>query len=451
MPQEKYVFVYGAGISGCGVAEVLTKNGQKVLLYNDTEKSLPQEFLNVLYSGNGQYICGKNAEEYLRQAELFVVSPGISMRSTLVQKAIAAGIEVIGEVEVAARLYNGKLIAITGTNGKTTTTTLVGEMIKTLPVKTAVGGNIGQALSVEMQGLGKDDWLVAELSSFQLEAVTSLKPDIAAILNVTPDHLDRHGSMEEYAKAKANIFARQTAEDYLILNIDDKIVADFAKTAKSTICYISRKKQLEQGVFLADGNFVLAWNGERKIICPIKEMKIFGAHNEENALVAIACAFFAGVAEEKIRAVLTSFEGVEHRLEYVTNIDGVDYYNDSKATNPDSTIKALESFAGHIILLAGGRDKKTDLKDMMSLVKTKTDALILMGEAKERFLEAAETAGVKNIHVVNTFDDAVMLAHSLARAPQVVLLSPACSSFDMFENFPHRGRYFKELVRKLEK
>ena len=192
----------------CGVAEVLTKNGQKVLLYNDSEKSLPQEFLNVLYSGNGQYICGKNAEDYLRQAELFVVSPGISMRSTLVQKAIAAGIEVIGEVEVAARLYKGKLIAITGTNGKTTTTTLVGEMIKTLPVKTAVGGNIGQALSVEMQGLGKDDWLVAELSSFQLEAVTSLKPDIAAILNVTPDHLDRHGSMEEYAKAKANIFAR---------------------------------------------------------------------------------------------------------------------------------------------------------------------------------------------------------------------------------------------------
>ena len=451
MPQEKYVFVYGAGISCCGVAEVLTKNGRRVLLYHDSEKALPQEFLNMLYRGNGQYICGKKAEEYLKQAELFVVSPGISMRSTLVQEAIAAGIEVIGEVEVAARLYNGKLIAITGTNGKTTTTTLVGEMIKTLPVKTAVGGNIGQALSVEMQGLGKDDWLVAELSSFQLEAVTSLKPDIAAILNVTPDHLDRHGSMEEYAKAKTNIFARQTSEDYLILNIDDKIVADFAKTAKSTICYISRKKQLEQGVFLADGNFVLAWNGERKIICPIKEMKIFGAHNEENALVAIACAFFAGVAEEKIRAVLTSFEGVEHRLEYVTNIDGVDYYNDSKATNPDSTIKALESFAGHIILLAGGRDKKTDLKDMMSLVKTKTDALILMGEAKERFLEAAETAGVKNIHVVNTFDDAVMLAHSLARAPLVVLLSPACSSFDMFENFPHRGRYFKELVRKLEK
>lgn len=451
MPQEKYVFVYGAGISGCGVAEVLTKNGQRVLLYNDSEKALPQEFLDVLYSGNGQYICGKKAEDYLQQTELFVVSPGISMRSTLVQEAIAAGIEVIGEVEVAARLYKGKLIAITGTNGKTTTTTLVGEMIKTLPVKTAVGGNIGQALSVEMQGLGKDDWLVAELSSFQLEGVTSLKPNIAAILNVTPDHLDRHGTMEDYAKVKANIFAWQTAEDYLILNIDDKIVADFAKTAKSTVCYISRKKQLEQGVFLADGNFVLAWNGERKIICPVKAMKIFGAHNEENALVAIACAFFAGVDEEKIRAVLTSFEGVEHRLEYVTTIDGVAYYNDSKATNPDSTIKALESFEGHIILLAGGRDKKTDLKDMMSLIKAKTDALILMGEAKKRFLQAAETAGVQNIHVVDTFDDAVMLAHSLARAPQVVLLSPACSSFDMFENFPHRGRYFKELVRKLEK
>lgn len=451
MPQEKYIFVYGAGISGCGVAEVLAKKGRRVLLYNDSEKNLPQEFLSILQKSNGKYICGNNAEDYLHQTELFVVSPGISMHSTLVQKALAAGIEVIGEVEVAVRLYKGKLIAITGTNGKTTTTTLVGEMIKTLPVKTAVGGNIGQALSMEMQGLGKEDWLAAELSSFQLEGVTSLKPDIAAILNITPDHLDRHGTIEEYAKVKANIFARQTAEDYLILNIDDKLVADFAKTAKATICAISRRKQLEQGVFLADGNFVLAWNGERRVICPVKDMKIFGAHNEENALVAIACAFFAGVAEEKIKEVLKNFQGVEHRLEYVTEIDGVAYYNDSKATNPDSTIKALESFDGHIILLAGGRDKKTDLTEMMSLIKIKTDALILMGEAKERFSEAAAAAGVQNIHVVETIDDAVMLAHRLARAPQIVLLSPACSSFDMFENFPHRGRYFKELVRKLVK
>lgn len=451
MPQEKCVFVYGAGISGCGVAEVLAKKGKRVLLFNDQEKPLPEEFLATLQKGNGKYLCHTNAEDFLKETELFVVSPGISMRSTLVQKAIAAGIEVVGEVEVAARIYQGKLIAITGTNGKTTTTTLVGEMIKTLPVRTAVGGNIGQALSKEMQGLGKDDWLAAELSSFQLEGVSSLKPTVAAILNITPDHLDRHGTMEEYARVKANIFAKQTAEDILVLNFDDKIVADFAKTAKSKICFVSRKKQLEQGVFLADGNFVLAWNGQRKVICPIKEMKIFGAHNEENALVAIACAFFAGVTEDRIRNVLTTFQGVEHRLEYVTSIDGVPYYNDSKATNPDSTIKALESFDGHIILLAGGRDKKTDLKDMMALVKAKTDALILMGEAKERFYQEALKAGVENIHVVTTFDESVKLAHDLARKPQVVLLSPACSSFDMFDNFPHRGRYFKELVSKLAK
>lgn len=451
MPQEKYVFVYGAGISGCGVAEVLAKKGERVLLFNDDDHTIDEGLMETLSQSGGKYICNKPASDFLSQVKQFIISPGISIRSSLAQQARAAGIEVIGEVEKAVRMYQGKLVAITGTNGKTTTTTLVGEMLKTLPVKIAVGGNIGQALSKEMEDLGKDDWLVAELSSFQLEGVSSLKPNIAAILNITPDHLDRHGTMEEYAKVKANIFAKQTADDILILNIDDKIVANFAKEAKSTICYISRKEQLEQGVFLSDGNFVLAWNGQHRIICGTNEMKIFGAHNEENALVAIACAFFAGVKKEEITKVLRTFQGVEHRLEYVMSVDGVAYYNDSKATNPDSTIKALEAFPGHIILLAGGRDKMTDLKEMMALVKSKTDELILLGEAKERFLQAARLAGVKNIHVVNTFDEGVQLAHTLAREPQVVLLSPACASFDMFDNFPHRGRYFKELVRNLDR
>lgn len=451
MPQEKYVFVYGAGISGCGVAEVLAKKGERVLLFNDDDRTIDEGLMETLSQSGGKYICNKQAVDFLPQVKQFIISPGISIRSPLAQQASAAGIEVIGEVEKAVRMYRGKLVAITGTNGKTTTTTLVGEMLKTLPVKTAVGGNIGQALSKEMEGLGKEDWLVAELSSFQLEGVSSLKPNIAAILNITPDHLDRHGNMEEYAKVKANIFAKQTADDILILNIDDKIVANFAKEAKSTICYISRKEQLENGVFLAEGNFVLAWNGQRRIICGTNEMKIFGAHNEENALVAIACAFFAGVKEEEIKKVLRTFQGVEHRLEYVMSIDGVAYYNDSKATNPDSTIKALEAFPGHIILLAGGRDKMTDLKEMMALVKSKVDELILLGEAKERFLQAARLAGVENIHVVNTFDEGVQLAHTLAREPQVVLLSPACASYDMFDNFPHRGQYFKELVHNLDR
>lgn len=448
MLPEKYVLIYGAGISGCGIAEVLSKKGRRVMLFNDEQKALDPQLSGLLEASGGRYVCGEKPDAALAQADTVVVSPGIPMQSALVTKAIALGIEVMGEVEVAARLFNGRMIAITGTNGKTTTTTLVGEMMKFLPCKTAVGGNIGQALSKELQGLGKNDWLVAELSSFQLEGVRTLKPAIAAVLNITPDHLDRHGNMTEYIRAKSRIFARQTSEDYLILNFDDKIVAAFAKAAKARVCFFSRTQELKEGAFLSEGSFVMVWNGQRQVICAAREMRIFGSHNEENALAAIACASLAGVPTERIREVLTTFQGVEHRLEYVTEINGVPYYNDSKATNPDSTIKALQSFTGGIILLAGGRDKNTDLGEMMALAKTKVDALILLGEAKERFRAAAAEAGVNAVYAADTFDEAVSIALRLAKPPQVVLLSPACASYDMFDNFPHRGRYFKELVNK---
>ena len=448
MLPEKYVLIYGAGISGCGVAEVLSKKGRRVMLFNDEQKPLDPQLSVLLEASGGRYVCGEKPDAALAQADTVVVSPGIPMQSELVTKAIALGIEVMGEVEVAARLFDGRMIAITGTNGKTTTTTLVGEMMKFLPCKTAVGGNIGQTLSKELQGLGKNDWLVAELSSFQLEGVRTLKPAIAAVLNITPDHLDRHGNMTEYIRAKSRIFARQTSEDYLILNFDDKIVAAFAKAAKARVCFLSRTQELKEGAFLSEGSFVMVWNGQRQVICAAREMRIFGSHNVENALAAIACASLAGVPMEKIREVLTTFQGVEHRLEYVTEINGVPYYNDSKATNPDSTIKALQSFTGGIILLAGGRDKNTDLGEMMALAKTKVDALILLGEAKERFRAAAAEAGINAIYAAGTFDEAVSLALRLAKPSQVVLLSPACASYDMFDNFPHRGRYFKELVNK---
>jgi UDP-N-acetylmuramoylalanine--D-glutamate ligase len=447
--ENKYVFVYGAGISGCGVAEVLAKNGEKVILFNDEHKHIDAALVVILLKNGGKFICQQNPDEYLEETGLVIISPGISIKCSLAEKAKNMGIEVISEVEEASRLYKGRWIGITGTNGKTTTTTLVGEMMKSLPVKTRVGGNIGVAISKEAEGMGAEDWLIAELSSFQLEGVSTLKPNIALILNITPDHIDRHGSMENYITAKANIFAKQTREDLLILNNDDKTVRHLAEKAKSTVCYISRKRILGRGVFVEDGKFVIAWGGERIVVCAVNDMKIFGSHNEENVLGAIACAYFAGVSIEEIRHVLKTFEGVEHRLEYVMDVAGVPYYNDSKATNPDSTIKALESFSGHVILLAGGHDKMTALGPMMKLVKEKTDALILLGEAKTRFYEAALAADVKNIYLVDTFAEAVNKAHALARKPQVVVLSPACSSYDMFENFPQRGRVFKELVRQL--
>jgi UDP-N-acetylmuramoylalanine--D-glutamate ligase len=445
------VMVFGAGISGKGAAMELTEQGKTVFLYDDTPKELESELTAQLAQHGGGFVSG-NIEEILGQVQQVVLSPAVPGNLPVLQKARENGIEVIGEIELAWRNYAGHMVAITGTNGKTTTTTLVGEMLKTLPVKTAVGGNIGLALSREVKGLDKDSWVAAEVSSYQLEGIKEFRPDVAAILNLTPDHMERHKTMEEYGHCKRNIFVNQTAKQVTILNYDDPEVRTWGKYSKGTLCYFSRTAALPEGVFMKGGSFFIRWKNAVKEICHKDELQIFGAHNEENVLAAIACGYFAGVTPENMRKTLLEFKGVEHRIEYVTTIHGVPYYNDSKATNTDSVIKALNAFpSGHIILLAGGHDKMTPLECMMDLVSEKTDMLILLGEAKERFYQAAVAAGVKNITVVDTFKEAVDTAYTYAKAPQVVLLSPACSSFDMFHDMGERGRYFKKLVHELEK
>ena len=349
--------------------------------------------------------------------------------------------------------YPGKrlrMVGVTGTNGKTTTTSIVGEMFKRLPVPSAVGGNIGLALSKEVNGLPENAWMAAELSSFQLEKVTTFRPDIAVVLNLTPDHLERHHTMAAYGAAKKNIFRHQSMGQVTVLNYDDPEVRSWAKESSGTICFFSRKNVLQEGIFIQNGNFVIKWNDTTRVVCNIDELQLFGGHNEENVLAAIACGYFAHVPIEEMADVLRNFKSIEHRLEYVRTIKGVPYYNDSKATNTDSAIKALEAFSkGHIVLLAGGHDKLTELEPMMALVKEKCDALILLGAAKERFYEAAKAAGVGNILLATSFEDAVDKAYAMAEPPQVVLLSPACSSYDMFKNYPERGRYFKKLVNAL--
>lgn len=445
--------VYGAGISGRGAAEVLAKHGEQVYLYNDNHTSISEELGTLLNKNNGGLVIGsENWSALLEKAGLLVLSPGIPTDIENVRLAEEKGIKIISEVELGYRNYAGNMAAITGTNGKTTTTTIVGEMFKRLPVPSAVGGNIGMALSKEVENLPAESWFAAELSSFQLERVETFAPNIAAVLNLTPDHLDRHHTMEAYGEAKKNIFRLQDASKYTVLNYDDPIVKTWAKDSSGQICFFSRKVQLEQGIFMQDGNFVIKWKDKEFTVCNVKEVKLFGGHNEENILCAIACGFFAGVSIEDMADVLKNFNAVEHRIEYVTTINGVPYYNDSKATNTDSVIKALEAFEnGHIILLAGGFDKMTDLTEMMNLVKIKCDCLILLGAAQARFNEAAIKAGVENIRLATSFKDAVEIAHSIAKAPQVVLLSPACSSYDMFKNYPERGNTFKSLVRALEK
>ena len=449
---DKAVIVYGAGISGRGAAEVLVRRGQQVFLYNDDPCTLDEELLAALRAVGGDLLVGEEAfAEALAKAGLLVLSPGVPCDNKNVLLAEKTeGVEVISEVELAYRLYGGHMAAITGTNGKTTTTTIVGEMFKRLPVPSAVGGNIGLALSKEVEGLPEEAWLAAELSSFQLEKVKTFRPDIAVVLNLTPDHLERHHSMAAYGEAKKNIFRQQGVSQITVLNYDDPEVRTWSKDSKGTICFFSRKTVLPQGIFMQNGDFVIKWNDTTKVVCNIDELKLFGGHNEENVLAAIACGFFAGVSVEDMADVLRHFRSIEHRLEYVRTLKGVPYYNDSKATNTDSAIKALEAFSkGHIILLAGGHDKLTELEPMMALVKEKCDALILLGEAKERFYAAAQAAGVENIVLADSFADAVHKAYAMAQPPQVVLLSPACSSYDMFKNYPERGRYFKELVNAL--
>lgn len=446
---DKKVLVLGAGISGISVACILQQLGARVTLSDaKTEEKIDKD-LSALKAAGVMLELGNQNEDLLDGIDYLVLSPGISIYIPLVAAAQNRGITVVSEVEVAYRLSSAPMVAITGTNGKTTTTTLVGEILKTTGCPVVVGGNIGAALSEQTLESAEKGFVVAEISSFQLEGVIKFRPHIAAILNLTPDHLDRHRSMAVYKEMKERVFVNQLADDFIILNYDDVAVRGMAERAPSKVVYFSRQQELDSGIFVKDGTIRLRWDGKIIDICSVDAIKIKGGHNVENALAACAIGYFAGAQPEAMAEILKTFPGVEHRIEPVTEIAGVPYYNDSKATNPESSIKALEAFDGHIILLAGGRDKNTDLTEFMQLAKEKVDHLILLGEAQERFAEAAASNGVKNIHNAASFDEAVSLAHKLAKPPQVVLLSPACASYDMFNNYEERGTVFKELVRRL--
>lgn len=446
---NKRVLVLGAGVSGISVAHILQQLGAHVILSDSKPADKIDKDFSVLQAAGVTLALGNQNEELLDGIDYLVLSPGISIYIPLVAIALKRGITVMSEVEVAYRLSDAPMVAITGTNGKTTTTTLVGEILKTTGRQVTVGGNIGAALSEQTLESSSDGFVVAEVSSFQLEGVIKFRPHIAAILNLTPDHLDRHRTMEIYQQMKEQIFAKQQYGDYLILNYDDTAVRSMAERAPGKVAYFSRRQRLESGIFVEDGRIRIKWEGETTDICAVNDIRIKGGHNVENAMAACAVGYFAGARPEDMAEVLRTFPGVEHRIEPVTEINGVAYYNDSKATNPESSIKALEAFDGHIILIAGGRDKNTDLTEFMQLAKTKVDHLILLGEAQQRFAEAAAQCGIKNIHNVNSFAEAVKLAHKLAQQPQVVLLSPACASYDMFNNYEERGKAFKDLVCRL--
>lgn len=440
------VLVIGAGRSGLASAEFLAKQDNAVIL---TDMKRPESFLEERLPGVS-FVWGEQPNLSVLAPDLLVMSPGVPLTIPPVVSAREKGIPVIGELELAYRNCQAPFIAITGTNGKTTTTTLTGELLKASGKNAVVGGNIGVPLVNIVDTLTADHVVVAEVSSFQLESIDTFAPHIALMLNLTPDHLDRHGTMEEYLACKANIFVNQTENDYLILNYDDEALRSLAGTGKGKVFFFSQKHILQEGVYLEGDDVVLRYNGQSVSVCRADEIAIKGKHNLENAMGAILLAFFSGVPVATIRTILKTFAGVAHRMEPVRNWGGVAYINDSKGTNPDATIKAIEAFSQPIILILGGKNKGSDFEHLAQLVKQRVKQVVVLGEAKHAIVEALEHAGYDAYAKADTFDAAVKMASQLADAGDVVLLSPACASWDMFQNYEERGDAFKKIVQSFQ-
>lgn len=453
--KDKKILVIGAGISGNAAAKLTKELGAAEVILSDSkaEKDLKWDFAELREAGV-KLVFGPQENSLLEGVDLIIMSPAVPVRIPLIQEAYKRGIKVTSEVELAWSLAKSPILAVTGTNGKTTTVTLLGMLMRTRYANAGVGGNIGIPLCEEAVKAGENSCVVAEISSYQMEASEDFCPHIAVMLNVTPDHVVRHGNLEVYQQMKEKMFAKQTMNDYLILNYDDEKTRGMAERAHSQVVYFSRKEELQEGAFLQEDWLTISWQGQVCRLCKVEDLKIKGGHNVENALAAALAAYLGGAVIPKIIEVLKSFAGVEHRIEPVATVGGVPYYNDSKATNTDSAIKALQSFDDHIVLIAGGDDKHTDLTEFMTKVKQRCDALILVGEAAERFTKEAVANGFPEDNIYQagySMEKAVEIARSISGVPQTVLLSPACASFDMYSGFEERGRDFKRLVKELLK
>lgn len=443
------ILIIGAARSGVASAEYLLSIGKQIVI-SDMNTKLAEDVETQLGHASVSYVWGKQPDVAALQPELIVMSPGVPLSIPPVVKARELGIPVISEPELAFRYSDVPFVAITGTNGKTTTTTLTAFLLEKEGRKVVAGGNIGLPLISQCPKMSANDIVVAEMSSFQLESVDSFCPKVAVVMNLTPDHLDRHKTMEAYAAAKANIFKNQGPEEYLLLNKDDAIVAAMAAGAKSHVYYFSQQEILDEGIWLEDGNLVyhLDKNGAPQVLIPAAEIGIVGSHNWQNAMAASLAALLMGQQPEIIAERLRAFKGVAHRMEPVATIDGVLYVNDSKGTNPDSTEKALGSYGKRpIVLIAGGRNKGSDMAVLVPLMRAHCRGVVLVGEATGDFIDAFERTGYTAYVCADSFEDAVAKAREMAQSGDVVLLSPACASWDMFDNFEQRGDLFKELVK----
>jgi UDP-N-acetylmuramoylalanine--D-glutamate ligase len=444
----KRVLVVGLARTGLVTSLFSAGYGSTVTATDEKpEAQLAEEAARLRAAGVTVELGGHRPEIFLDQ-DLIVVSPGVPAKLPQLEAARMRGIPVWSEVELAWRLLRGKLIAITGSNGKTTTTSLVAHILKTANIPTLVGGNIGVPLLALVESSMDTTVTVAEISSFQLETMEAFRPEIGVLLNITPDHLDRHASFEEYARAKMRMFENQLDRDAAVLNADDPEITR-RMPSRGHIYWFSRQKRVAEGAFLRDDQVIFRINGMEVALARREDIPLRGEHNVENVLAACAAAYLAGANPESIANGVKTFQGVEHRLEFVAEVGGVNFYNDSKATNVDATVKALEAFPGPLILILGGKDKGSPYTPLARLLQQRARLALVIGAAAEKI--SAELGDAVAIEQVGTMDRAVRTAFERAKPGETVLLAPACSSFDQFENYEHRGRVFKELVAKLEK
>ena len=448
--QGKKVLVFGSGKSGIGAADLLEQTGATPVIYDGNEKIDKEAVLHKIpHHSRTEVYAGKLPKEVQDSLDLVVLSPGVPTDIPMVRAFYKQGLPVWGEVELAYRTGKGRVLAITGTNGKTTTTALLGKIMKDAEDSVFVVGNIGTPYTSKALEMKDNTTTVAEISSFQLETIEEFAPAVSAILNITEDHLNRHHTMEEYIRVKELIVKNQTADNYCVLNYEDPVLREFGKNIVPKTVYFSSERVLEQGIYLDGDQIILKTEKEEIPVVRTGDLKLLGKHNFENVMAAVAMAYYAGVSMDNIRKSICEFTAVEHRIEYVTEKNGVTYYNDSKGTNPDAAIKGIQAMNRPTLLIGGGYDKGSSYDEWLNAFDGKVRYLVLIGQTRDKIREAAERLGVCPCILCENLEEAVKICAEKAEPGDAVLLSPACASWGQFDNYEQRGDMFKEYVRNL--
>lgn len=445
---NKKVLVFGSGISGIGACRLLKAVGEDVILYDGNTNLEPGELQKQIGEAKVEIVLGDLPCEVISTLKYVVMSPGVPTDLPIVNRMREEGLPISGEVELAYTYGKGDVLAITGTNGKTTTTALLGEIMKNYKESVYVVGNIGNPYTVEALNMTEESVAIAEVSSFQLETIHEFRPCVSAILNITPDHLNRHHTMEAYIQAKEDIAKNQTKQDTCVLNYEDEVTREFGKKVCAKVLYFSSQRTLEKGIYLEDGAIVYK-DGEPIEVCRVNELKLLGTHNYENVMAATAMAIAYGVPMDIIRKTVKEFAGVAHRIEFVCEKNGVAYYNDSKGTNPDAAIKGIQAMNRPTFLIGGGYDKDSEYDEWIESFEGKVKQFVLLGQTREKIAATAEKLGFTNVVLVDTLEEAVAFCAKMAEPGDAVLLSPACASWGMFKNYEERGDMFKNYVNAL--